>query len=190
MSDSEMMDSKCPETFQGSVKWFNNKQGFGFINVTSKGEMEGNDVFVHHSAIQVSKEQYRYLVQGEYVDFCLTKADHGNHEWQASSVRGCGGGRLMCETRNEVRESRPISNRDNTRTSVRPRGTGPRGNGPRESNYIEDQQEWLVVRRRPAGMRAGVRERNDRNDRGERNSRTHTRGVATGNHESYDENNR
>ncbi len=44
----------------GCVKWFNNKSGYGFINVVG-GDNTGTDVFVHHSAIKVDTEQYRYL---------------------------------------------------------------------------------------------------------------------------------
>ena len=81
----------------GRVKWFNNKAGYGFITLT--GETE-KDVFVHHSSIQVGNEQYKYLVQGEYVEFNL-ETSSGAHEYQAGEVRGIQGGKLMCETRRE-----------------------------------------------------------------------------------------
>ena len=91
----------------GRVKWFNNKTGFGFITALtdSEGVKEGSDVFVHHSAIKVAQEQYRYLVQGEYVEFVLSKiADASNkHEFQAADVSGVKGGKLICETRWESR---------------------------------------------------------------------------------------
>ena len=45
---------------QGTVKWFNNKAGYGFITV-STGDMNGTDVFVHHSQIVVATQQYKYL---------------------------------------------------------------------------------------------------------------------------------
>ena len=57
----------------GKVKWFNNKAGFGFVTALD-GEKKDTDVFVHHSAIKVSNEQYKYLVQGEYVTFYTKKA--------------------------------------------------------------------------------------------------------------------
>ena len=55
------------ERLLGRVKWFNNKAGYGFITITD-GTLSGTDVFVHHSSIKLqSEQQYRYLVQGEYV---------------------------------------------------------------------------------------------------------------------------
>jgi cold shock CspA family protein len=93
--------------FVGRVKWFNNKVGYGFITVTD-GPKSGTDVFVNHRKIKtVPEDQYKYLVQGEYVEFHLQPAEEkGNHEFQAGDVRGIKGGKLMCETRLEVRESR------------------------------------------------------------------------------------
>ena len=86
-------------------KWFNNKAGYGFVTVTG-GEHNGTDVFVHHTGVSVSSEQYRYLVQGEYVHLDMVEMSEGAHKWQANDVRGINGGLLMCETRNEARESR------------------------------------------------------------------------------------
>ena len=62
--------SPASEHLTGRVKWFNNKAGYGFINVTD-GARSGTDVFIHHSAINVDSQQYKYLVQGEYVEFEL-----------------------------------------------------------------------------------------------------------------------
>lgn len=109
----------------GRVKWFNNKTGFGFITALTDcdGVKEGSDVFVHHSAIKVSQEQYRYLVQGEYVEFVLSRiaataadAAASKHEFQAVDVSGVKGGKLICETRWENRStgsgSGPVSGQD------------------------------------------------------------------------------
>ena len=77
MSDSEVTDvpvSQSPSSFQdktlGRVKWFNNKVGYGFITTCDDDK---KDVFVHHSSLQVSNEIYKYLVQGEYVEFVVEK---------------------------------------------------------------------------------------------------------------------
>ena len=91
------------DRFTGRVKWFNNKAGYGFITVTD-GPKSGSDVFVHHSSINVDHEQYKYLVQGEYIEFTLnTTNSESEHEIQAGNVSGIKGGKLMCETRNETR---------------------------------------------------------------------------------------
>ena len=89
----------------GRVKWFNNQAGFGFITVTD-GPRSGSDIFVHHSGVKVGSEQYKYLVQGEYVQFGLTTTNGGQHEFQASDVSGINGGKLMCETRREFKNAR------------------------------------------------------------------------------------
>lgn len=65
----------------GRVKWFNNRAGFGFVTVLS-GDKKNEDVFVHHSGINVDTEQYKYLVQGEYVSFVLKSSDSTDHPYQ------------------------------------------------------------------------------------------------------------
>jgi cold shock CspA family protein len=90
----------------GQVKWFNNKAGYGFITV-SDGEHAGKDIFVHFSTIRVTNSQYKYLIQGEYVELSLNKSATETHEYQATDVSGIKGGALMCETRrvnNRVRQ--------------------------------------------------------------------------------------
>ncbi len=62
---------------QGSVKWFNDSKGFGFIQQDG-----GEDVFVHHSAIQA--QGFRSLSEGDRVEFEVTKGPKG---LQASNVR-------------------------------------------------------------------------------------------------------
>ena len=63
---STTQDSSSDPRFTGQVKWFNTKAGYGFITVCD-GEHTGKDIFVHFSSIQVVNQQYRYLVQGEYI---------------------------------------------------------------------------------------------------------------------------
>jgi len=54
----------------GTVKWFNNRRGYGFI-----GREKGEDVFVHHSAIQM--EGYRRLNAGQRVEFTIQQGAKG-----------------------------------------------------------------------------------------------------------------
>jgi len=141
------------ERLTGRVKWFNNRAGFGFVTVM-EGEKKDEDIFVHHSGILVNNEQYKYLVQGEYVSFSLRESDNDDHPYQAGEVRGVLDGWLMCETRNANRSSRedgeegeeedsqrrrPDRRRQNRR--VRPRGSGPRVSGEGGSD------EWILTRR-------------------------------------------
>ena len=97
--------TQSTDRFTGRVKWFNNKAGYGFITVTD-GPKSGSDIFVHHSSINVNTQQYKYLVQGEYIEFTLSNVSSGDHEFQAADVSGIKGGKLMCETRHELRTVR------------------------------------------------------------------------------------
>ena len=89
----------------GCVKWFNNKSGYGFITILSENELKGKDIFAHHSAISVTGDLYKYLVQGEYVEFSVEKMENKNHESQAVKIVGIMGNDLMCETRHKNRDS-------------------------------------------------------------------------------------
>ena len=176
-TDSVSPTTENTVTTRGRVKWFNNRAGYGFITV-SGGEHKGDDVFVHHSAVQVDKEQYRYLVQGEYVDFKLCHVENDNHKSQAGEVSGVEGGQLMCETRLETRSTRtpkppdtsfesnhtqshhtqshhtqshhtPSHHTQSNNSEQAPHyRIRSRGPGPRESD------EWMLVRRRPQTNRS------------------------------------
>jgi len=102
------------DRFMGRVKWFNNKAGYGFITVTD-GHKSGTDIFVHHSSIKVDAQQYKYLIQGEYVEFGLSSVSNGDHEYQASDVSGIKGGKLMCETKHEL-----VATRTSYKSHARP----------------------------------------------------------------------
>jgi CspA family cold shock protein len=65
---------------KGTVKWFNDAKGFGFIT-----RENGPDVFVHHTAIQ--SEGFRTLAEGDQVEFEVTQGQKG---LQASNVRRVG----------------------------------------------------------------------------------------------------
>ena len=85
----------------GLVKWFNNKSGYGFITLmTPHSEFKNSDIFAHHSSISASGDLYKYLVQGEYVEFDVMEMESKDtHTHQAANITGIMGGVLMCETR-------------------------------------------------------------------------------------------
>jgi CspA family cold shock protein len=58
------------ERIQGTVKWFNAVKGYGFIGIE-----EGDDVFVHFSAIQM--EGYKKLEEGQQVEFSIESGPKG-----------------------------------------------------------------------------------------------------------------
>jgi CspA family cold shock protein len=62
----------------GTVKWFNDAKGYGFIS-----RQNGEDVFVHFSAIQ--SNGFRSLQEGQQVQFDVVKGPKG---WQAENVKG------------------------------------------------------------------------------------------------------
>jgi cold shock protein len=62
---------------QGTVKWFSNEKGYGFIE-----REEGDDVFVHFSAITM--EGYKTLTEGQRVEFEVVQGDKG---LQAANVQ-------------------------------------------------------------------------------------------------------
>ncbi|MFX0032848.1 MAG: cold-shock protein [Candidatus Hodarchaeota archaeon] len=63
---------------QGTVKWFNSRKGYGFI--TSE---EGNDIFVHFSAIVGDDNEFKTLNENDKVEFEVTEGQKGP---QASNV--------------------------------------------------------------------------------------------------------
>ena len=130
----------------GREKWFNNKAGYGFITVTD-GSQSGTDVFVHHSAVNVENQQYKYLVQGEYVEFDLIKTESEKHEWQASKVCGIKGGKLMCETRHELKLAR-TEYKTTTTTTTTDKVISSEHKMPRQRNEVTDQKDRTQYRER------------------------------------------
>ena len=64
----------------GTVKWFNNAKGYGFI-LSDEG---GEDLFAHYSAIQM--DGYKTLKAGQVVSFEITKGDKGLHAVNITAV--------------------------------------------------------------------------------------------------------
>jgi CspA family cold shock protein len=66
---------------KGTVKWFNDAKGYGFIQ-----QEEGEDVFVHHTAI--SGEGFKTLKEGEEVEFEITQGPKGPQASNVVKVQG------------------------------------------------------------------------------------------------------
>ena len=140
-SETESQDTKITRTI-GQVKWFNSKAGYGFITSDKK------DVFVHYSTIDSVSTGYKYLVLGEYVEFELINSLSDKYEYQASKVTGINGGTLMCETRQELRNSE----------KARP----PRG-PPKLANKSED--DFNKVKRKRSKSKNNDDSRKDEHDK-------------------------
>jgi cold shock CspA family protein len=155
---SSLGTSLASSRHMGRVKWFNNKAGYGFITVTD-GERAGTDIFVHHSGIMVSNEQYKYLVQGEYVEFVLDKTSGGSHDFQAGEVSGINAGKLMCETRRDFKQLRTLNHTTEMNTDafcssppeLPPKSVSAprtRGDGPRATEEWTKPEEVVVSKPR------------------------------------------
>lgn len=132
--------------YAGRVKWFNNKAGYGFISTSVDGQDQ--DIFVHHSELQPSTNLFRYLVEGEYVEFGLSQTSSEDDKVSARAVKGLNGGKLMCETRNDRKQNQMARGEDNDEAPRRRPRRG--GGGPRGEKILTDTngQEWELVRRR------------------------------------------
>jgi cold shock CspA family protein len=156
---SESQEVITGDRLTGMVKWFNNKAGFGFITVCGDGEFGGKDIFTHYSSIRVNNTQYKYLVQGEYVDFNMIKSENDKHEYQAVDISGVKGGAIMCETRKMALGSRPARPEQSGRPEHTPRTPrAPREQSNDESFVPEDNEGFSKVekaprRRAPTGAR-------------------------------------
>jgi CspA family cold shock protein len=80
-SEISMSPFRRESEVQGTVKWFNNSKGYGFI-----GRDDGPDVFVHYSAI--AGDGYRTLQEGDPVEFEIVQGPKGP---QAANVSKAGG---------------------------------------------------------------------------------------------------
>ena len=65
---------------KGTVKWFNNKKGFGFIT-----DENGNDVFVHFSGLNM--EGFKTLEEGASVEFDITDGEKGPQATNVTVVK-------------------------------------------------------------------------------------------------------
>ncbi len=75
-----MAEEACTQMIEGTVKWFNESKGFGFLSHEG-----GPDVFVHHSEIRA--DGFRTLNEGDKVQFEITESPKGPRAANVSLVR-------------------------------------------------------------------------------------------------------
>ena len=152
MSSALLTSTPSVDRHMGRVKWFNNKAGYGFITVTRDGTE--TDIFVHHSDVMVVNEQYKYLVQGEYVEFIIISTEEGPHKFKASDVSGINGGKLMCETRNEFRQMKTDLSLEASTSRVE---STPKVNSRSSSMPSESTQPWKFSQKTEGSQGRGGR---------------------------------
>jgi cold shock CspA family protein len=128
----------------GQVKWFNNKAGYGFITMTDESGIP-SDIFTHYSTVKVQDTQYKFLVQGEYVEFDIVDSTSENHKFQATNVTGMNGGKLMCETR-QMNRSVGDGGKRTPRERVYPVPVPPQESDQQEYKKVQSKRVKKVSR--------------------------------------------
>lgn len=109
-SASKKVEYDQSQFYMGCVKWFNNKKGYGYVTIKD-GPLVNEDIFTHHTAINVPEGQYRYLVAGEYIHIQVKDYQGENHLYQANQVKApCENGMIMCEMRSLRQPKSPVLN--------------------------------------------------------------------------------
>jgi len=134
----------------GRVKWFNHRLGYGFIttiySANEPGDTIPQDIFVHHNAIRSEEESYKYLVQGEYVQFNLVDTVNSTYAVQADDVRGIYNGKLMCDVHNEQKKHTSTINSSSSRSyhnsgkNHYKRESNDSYDRPRDREYDQDRE--------------------------------------------------
>jgi len=101
---TETSDTTNNSKITGTVKWFSNRQGYGFIEPSSDNTPTKEDIFVHQTGL-VADGPYRTLSDGYEVEFEVITDDTG--KLKATNVTGPGGATLPSDAKRPRRRRRP-----------------------------------------------------------------------------------
>ena len=87
------------KTHVGSVIWFDQKKGFGFVKINDPdSDFNDKDIFVHYSCIHTEQSSYKRLYPGEYVSMDVKhQPDVKGKEYICLNLTGVNGGKLLVE---------------------------------------------------------------------------------------------
>ena len=123
----------------GRVKWFDNKKGYGIIQILN-GDIQGVDVFAHHASIVTGEEQYRYLVSGEYVSCGVVSSINKTIQHAATNIKGVLDGPLMCETIREQKMAKDAYEKE-AKSVVRTESAKPLAKEVKEPKDVKDVKD-------------------------------------------------
>ena len=87
------------KTHVGSVIWFDQKKGFGFVKINDpNSDYNDKDIFVHYSCIHTEQNSYKRLYPGEYVSMDVKHQPNvKGKEYICLNLTGVNGGKLLVE---------------------------------------------------------------------------------------------
>ena len=87
------------KTHVGSVIWFDQKKGFGFVKINDPdSDYNDKDIFVHYSCIHTEQNSYKRLYPGEYVSMDVKHQPNvKGKEYICLNLTGVNGGKLLVE---------------------------------------------------------------------------------------------
>jgi cold shock CspA family protein len=131
----------------GTVKWFSSRKGFGFVAPTSDNAPSKDEIFVHHSGLQMVEGAYRTVAEGTEVEFETEKDENG--KLKAVNVTGVGGAPLVPPKREKRRQRKPKKDAEGSGGEVgeikNSNGGKGRQNGRKEKEPVKKEPPFHDV---------------------------------------------